>query len=326
MSITILHPGFLSLLQDAGRFGQHQIGLTNGGPLDPLAYQWANRLCENTPADSPYSNATTIEVSLGGCKLKALCTTRLAITGAELPAFINDQPVPLWRTHRLHAGDVLELGYQSHPDAAGCRSYIAVSGGFQVTPAFGSTATVVREGIGGLNGRALQAGDCLPCATDDHRRLWTVPAAERPQYLPEVDLRVVLGYQQHSFSAAQQQRFFQHTYTVSDRCDRMGYRLIGPQITSTVDGILSEGICLGAIQIPADGQPIVLMNDRQTIGGYPKIGSVLSLDLAKLAQLLPGGRVNFTPITIHCAHNALHLAHSRFCRAQLQPLPSRLNV
>lgn len=323
MSITILHPGLLSLLQDAGRFGQHRIGLTTGGPLDPLAYQWANRLCGNTAHannDHPYSNATTIEVTLGGCKLQAQVTTRIAITGGELPAFINDQPVALWRTHILHAGDVLALGYKRTPEPAGCRTYIAVSGGFQVAPAFGSTATVVREGVGGIHGRALQAGDCLPCDEDTSRQLWSVPVEERPQYTPEVTLRVIPGYQQQAFTAEQQRRFFQHIYTVSERCDRMGYRLTGAPVTADVDGILSEGICLGAIQLPADGQPIVLLNDRQTIGGYPKIGSVLSLDLASLGQLLPGGKVNFTPITIHCAHNALHLAHSRFCRARLQPL------
>lgn len=323
MSMTVLHPGMLSLLQDAGRFGQHRLGLTNGGPLDPQAYHWANRLCGNIAGDHPpYSNATAIEVNIGGCKLQAHCTTHIAITGAEVPAFINDRSIALWRSHVLHAGDVLALGYSQNPEPAGCRSYLAVSGGFQVTPVFGSTATVVREGIGGLSGGALQAGDCLPCGTDTGSTLWSVPIEERPHYPAHVTLRVIPGYQQQAFSNAQQQRFFQQTYTVSERCDRMGYRLTGAPVTATMDGILSEGICPGAIQLPADGQPIVLLNDRQTIGGYPKIGSVLSLDLAKLAQLLPGGTVNFTPITIHCAHNALHLAHSRFCRAKLQPLSS----
>lgn len=320
MSMTVLRPGILSLLQDAGRFGQHRIGLTNGGPLDPLAYHWANRLCGNTGADSPYSNATALEVTIGNCKLQAQCTTRVAVTGAELPVTINDRPAELWRTHILQPGDVLTLGYRRNPQPAGCRTYVAVSGGFQIEPMFGSTATVVREGIGGLNGLALQAGDQLPCREDTSSPLWSVPESERPHYPPTVTLRMIPGYQQELFSATQKQRFFQQTYTVSERCDRMGYRLTGNPVTADVDGILSEGICLGAIQLPADGQPIVLLNDRQTIGGYPKIGSVLSLDLAQLAQLLPGGQVNFIPITIHCAHNALHLAHSRFCRAQLEPL------
>jgi len=121
---------------------------------------------------------------------------------------------------------------------------------------------------------------------------------------------VIPGYQQAHFNRLQQRRFFSHAYTVSDRCDRMGYRLEGPAVSCEIEGILSEGICYGAIQIPADGQPIVLLNDRQTIGGYPKIGSALSIDAAHLAQLKPGDTVHFAPISHHAAHNALHLAES----------------
>jgi allophanate hydrolase subunit 2 len=125
-----------------------------------------------------------------------------------------------------------------------------------------------------------------------------------------VTVRVIPGYQQAHFSRLQQRRFFSHAYTVSDRCDRMGYRLEGAAIACDIDGILSEGICFGAIQIPADGQPIVLLNDRQTIGGYPKIGSALSLDAARLSQLRPGGTVHFAPVSPYGAHNALHIAQS----------------
>jgi len=128
---------------------------------------------------------------------------------------------------------------------------------------------------------------------------------------------VIPGYQQAHFSRLQQRRFFSHAFTVSERCDRMGYRLEGPAITCDIDGILSEGICFGAVQIPADGQPIVLLNDRQTIGGYPKIGAVLSLDAARLAQLRPGDTVHFAPINQHAAHNALHLAHAMSGRSRL---------
>ncbi|GAB3112412.1 biotin-dependent carboxyltransferase [Aestuariicella hydrocarbonica] len=310
MSITILNPGILSSLQDAGRFGQHQIGLTNGGPMDPLAFHWANRLCENN------AGATAIEISVGGLKVQAQCATRIAVTGAEMPVSINGSEAERWRTHHLQPGDTLELGYSQN----GCRAYLAISGGFQVEPSFGSSATVVREGIGGLNGQALTAGDTVKCAEDTRSNCWSVPEEERPQYRKEVTLRVIPGYQEHTFDPVQQRLFFHNSFTVSDRCDRMGYRLTGPHVKSNIEGILSEGICLGAIQVPADGQPIILMNDRQTIGGYPKIGSVLSVDLAKLAQLMPGDNVSFHPITIHCAHNALHLAHSRFQRAQLLEL------
>ncbi len=310
MSVKIINPGILSLLQDAGRFGQHQIGLTSGGPMDPQAFHWANRLCGNTPG------ATAIEVSVGGFKMQAQTSTRIAVTGGELPVTINGNTAERWRSYPIHNGDTIELGYSQK----GCRAYLAVSGGFHIEPEFGSSATVVREGIGGIEGSALKAGTIIDCDEDQNPQQWRVPDSERPQYCRHVTLRVIPGYQDDTFDRIQQRLFFHNTFEVSDRCDRMGYRLTGPKIHSSIDGILSEGICLGAIQVPADGQPIVLMNDRQTIGGYPKIGSVLSLDLAKLAQLLPGDKVSFAAITIDKAHNILHLAHSRFYQAALEPI------
>ena len=301
MSIRILSPGILALLQDEGRYGKHQIGLTTGGPMDPLAFYWANRLCDNT------AGSTAIEISVGGLRLESQCDTRIAVTGGQMPMTINGQKADRWRTYPLKRGDVIELGYSQQ----GCRAYVAVSGGFQIAPSFGSASTVVREGIGGLDGRQLQANDTLNCRDDSGTQCWTLPENQRPKYSKHTTLRLIPGYQQHTFSRIQQRLFFHNTFEVSDLCDRMGYRLTGPKVESDIKGILSEGICLGAVQIPPDGQPIVLMNDRQTIGGYPKIGSVLSLDLGSLAQLMPGDKVNFTALTVDCAHNALHLAHKR---------------
>ena len=129
---------------------------------------------------------------------------------------------------------------------------------------------------------------------------------------------MILGYQQETFDPVQQQLFFSSEYTVSDRCDRMGYRLTGQEVQSSIKGILSEGICHGAIQIPADGQPIVLINDRQTIGGYPKIGSMISSDTARLGQMLPGAKVSFEAVSMEQAHNLLHFAEAGFQQAQLQ--------
>lgn len=305
----VINPGILALLQDAGRLGKHQIGLTSGGPLDPEAFYWANRLCQNP------EHSTAIEITVGGLQLKAQADTHIAVTGADMALTINGEAKDSWSAHPVSSGDKIQLGYASE----GCRSYLAVGGGFAVDPMFGSSATVVREGIGGINGTQLQQGDTLACSNQTIAQHWQLPESCRPLYSKEVTLRVIPGYQQHSFNDVQQRLFFQNTYTVSDRCDRMGYRLEGPQLVSDIDGILSEGICLGAIQVPADGQPIVLMNDRQTIGGYPKIGSVLSLDLAKLAQLTPGGKVNFSEISIDDAHNALHLAQQRLQSTTLEP-------
>ena len=308
--MKVIQPGVLALLQDGGRFGQHRIGLTTGGPLDREAFQWANRLCGNA------LDVTAIEISVGGLVLEAQLDTTLAVTGADMPLSINKQTCNTWRTHTVKAGQRIELGYAQN----GFRTYLAVSGGFEIEADFGSTATVVREKLGGLNGAKLANGDLLPCSPKDDKQnmpqqMLAIP--NRPSYEKSVTLRVITGYQQAHFSAAQQALFFSSEYTVSSDCDRMGYRLEGQSITSGITGMLSEGICFGAIQVPANGQPIVLLNDRQTIGGYPKIGSVLSLDIARLTQLLPGGTVRFQPISHAEAQNALHLAAYRFANTPL---------
>lgn len=306
--LKVLQSGILSLIQDSGRFGQHGIGLTSGGPLDPLAFKWANRLVGNA------ENASAIEVTVGGLKLSSLCDTFIAVTGAKVDVKINGKLQGQWQTLTLKKEDVLELGYATQ----GCRIYIAFASGLNVPQQFNSNSTVIREGIGGLNGQALQQGDELPLFNETKALAqYQLPEKDRPEYLDLVTLRLIPGYQEHHFSRHEQRMFFYHEYTVSDLCDRMGYRLAGPKVQCDIGGILSEGICLGAVQIPKDGQPIVLMNDRQTIGGYPKIGSVLSLDLAKLAQLGPGGKVKFEPMTIDHAHNVLTLAHYKYGNQRL---------
>ena len=178
---------------------------------------------------------------------------------------------------------------------------------------------MLREKIGGLNGDKLQSGDLLPCSAKQLSNPCYLPEQEHPVYGKQATLRVVPGYQQAAFSALQQWRFFNTEYQLTDRCDRMGFRLEGENVKSDLVGMLSEGICLGAIQIPADGQPIVLMNDRQTIGGYPKIGSVIAQDTPRLAQLSPGSRVTFESISIEQAHNIHCLAQARFLRSNPQP-------
>lgn len=298
--LKVIQPGILSLLQDGGRFGQHRIGLTNGGPLDPEAFHCCNRLLQNRGGE------TAIEISFGGLQLEAGVNTCMCLTGARMNLLINGKKKNLWEVHRVIAGDRISVEFAEQ----GCRAYLGVAGGFDIEPSFGSTATVVRESLGGLRGEKLREGDVLPCAEISDRRLLYLPPEHQPHYHDTVTVRVIPGYQQKHFSRLQQRRFFSHAFNVSDRSDRMGYRLEGPAIDCDLEGILSEGICFGAIQVPADGQPIVLLNDRQTIGGYPKIGSALSLDAGRLSQLRPGGKVYFTPISLHTAHNALHLSAS----------------
>lgn len=306
----ILRSGIYSLLQDGGRFGQHQTGLTTGGPLDPLAFHWANRLCENP------LNAAAVEITLGGLVLEALSDTRISLTGADIPLTINGVPKPLWQTHQVKAGDRIETGFSRR----GTRGYLAVAGGILAQPVFGSVATVPRESLGGLkgDGSPLEKGDVLPCDEDPATNCWQLPANAHPYYGNEVTLRIIPGYQQQDFTREQQRLFFSSTYKVTPQNDRMGFRLQGPAIVPPTQGLLSEGICLGAVQIPPDGQPIVLLNDRQTIGGYPKIGAVLSLDIGKLAQLNQGSRVSFKPISIDQAHKLLHAQEKQFALTGLE--------
>lgn len=302
--LTVLNSGMLAQIQDLGRVGYSDLGLTNGGPADREAFNWANRLLGNSVNDA------MLEVTYGGIKLKANLDTAICVTGAKVSLAINGTDSELWCVHKVKAGDVIELDMPTE----GIRSYIAVLGGIQVEKQFGSRATVVREKVGGLTGDKLKAGDALPLVTIPNfpRQRFYLTAEDIPKYSTTITLNVVLGYQQHDFSQLQKRRFFSSEYQVSKQWDRMGYRLQGPAIEMKQTSMLSEGIALGAIQVPPDGQPIVLMYDRQTIGGYPKIGSVLSLDLAKLAQCGQGAKVHFRPMTIEQAHNELHLTKYRY--------------
>jgi biotin-dependent carboxylase-like uncharacterized protein len=306
---TVKQPGLLSLLHDRGRYGAHKLGLTTGGPLDFVAFDWANRLLDND------GNATALEIGFGGLVLQAEIDTSFVITGATAPCKLNNETIEQWQSHNISSGDQLEIGFAT----SGTRVYLAVGGGFDITPSFGSTSTVLREKIGGQNGDKLQAGDHLPCVARSLQQHCMLPAAERPSYANGAYLRVVPGYQQAAFSPVQQWRFFNSEYRLTDRCDRMGFRLEGENVHSDMVGMLSEGICLGAVQIPADGQPIVLMNDRQTIGGYPKIGAVIALDTARLGQLSAGAGVRFESISIEQAHNIHCLERARFQRTMPQP-------
>ena len=308
--LKVIQSGVHSLVQDAGRYGFHNIGLTTGGPLDHNSFRWANRLCENE------DSAACLEILVGGLVLESQIATQIAVTGAEIPLKINDRAVSGWRSHRVLAGDRIKLGYAT----AGCRAYLSVAGGIKAPLVFGSAATVVREGLGGLyqNGKPLSSGDILPCIPCNTDKNLSLPQHQRPTLDAAItQIRVVLGYQHASFTQSQTQLFFSSEYSLSENSTRRGYRLSGAAVKPSLKGMLSEGICLGAIQFPADGQPIILLCDRQTIGGYPKIGSVFSLDIAKLAQLMPGRKLRFEAISIEQAHSALKLHEQQFLSTPL---------
>lgn len=302
---TVTHPGLMAQLQDGGRTGFQHVGLTTGGALDEHAFQWANHLLQNR------WDAPVIEVSFGGLKLQSQVDCLIAVTGADLGLKINDQPAATWEILAIRAGDRIEFGYPKN----GTRAYLAVKGGFKIKPSFGSVATVQRDTMGGLDGMGslLGFGDQLPCAEADHRRDAKlhkligkrVSSSYLPDYNEPLTLRVVLGYQQHLFPSEALTRFFSEPYQISTDSDRMGVRLKGAPIKALVDGIPSEGISLGAIQVPPDGQPIILMRDRQTIGGYPKLGSVYPPDTGQLAQRQPKTEIRFEVMPLHDAQQQL---------------------
>lgn len=298
----VISAGILSLLQDSGRYGYSHIGLTTGGPLDGWSFRWANYLLQNSV------DATAIEISIGGLKLQALTDSYFCVCGAEIPLLINEQPAALWTVHKIAAGDEISLGMARK----GQRAYLAVAGGFQIPPQFGSTATVLREGIGGLNGSQLQTDDLLPVNSKKAITGLSLPVIHRPRFTSVITLRLIEGYQADLFTPAQKEQFYRANYLITPQADRMGYKLQGTAIPCQQQQLLSEGICYGAVQIPPDGQPIVLLNDRQTLGGYPKIGTVLSLDLWQLAQSGAGSKVYFTPISLELAHRALRQTQVRF--------------
>lgn len=290
MSFEVLNPGMLTLLQDSGRIGFQHLGITTGGPMDEHAFYWANRLLGNKP------DAAQIEITFGQLQLQVNAATTIAITGADLSATLNDKAIQPWLTYALKPGDVLAFAAPK----SGLRAYLAVAGGFECEPKLGSCSTVKREQLGGLTGLgdALKTGDILPFIATTEFIEQRTPKWAIPDYNAPLELGVMPSYQHASFSHDEQMTFFTSEYEVSQNIDRMGYRLSGAPVKSSLDGIISEGIAFGAIQIPNDGQPIVLMKDRQTIGGYPKIGCLSSLGASQLSQRQPGQVVTFTPMDV----------------------------
>jgi len=279
----------LCLLQDAGRFGVRHLGVTQGGALDWVAMRWANWLLGND------LDSAVVEIALGGFSVVAEQDCVLALAGADLDARIDDQPVAPWRSFMLGKGQRLSL----RQPRQGARAYLAVPGGFTAEAVLGSCATVVREALGGLDGqgRALLKGEVLHAGAAIARQARShVPEAVRPVYAQKPMLDLVMGAQIGDFSGTSLFEAFNRDWTLDSRADRMGIRLLGPQLVYQGAPMISEGIPLGAVQVPPDGQPIVLLNDRQTIGGYPRLGALTPLALAQLAQCLPGAVVRFRAV------------------------------
>lgn len=279
-------------LQDAGRIGWQRFGVSRCGAMDIEALAIANALVGN-PADT-----AALEFAYAGGEWEvATISCRVAVTGGRFPVFVDDEPVAAFTTITLTRGQTLRIG--GAPDAVW--GYLAVAGGFDIPRQLGSLATHCRSGVGGLGGRPIRAGDVLPLVSE-----WVRAEPERglrePPLPHEAPLRVMLGPQDDYFAAGAVDLFLSAEYKVTHQMDRLGYRLEGPALTHAKGyNIISDGYVPGAIQVPGGGEPIVLLQDAQPPGGYPKIATIISADLARLAQCRPGRAVRFEPIGIETA-------------------------
>ncbi|SFU88138.1 biotin-dependent carboxyltransferase family protein [Halomonas korlensis] len=300
--LSVTRAGPLALLQDAGRFGVRRLGVTQGGPVDLHGWAWANHLVGNawgTPA---------LEVTFGGLELVAERDLAIAVAGADLGATVEGKPLAIWQPVTLREGQVLAFASPVN----GLRAYLAVAGGFRAVPVLNSVACVMREGLGGHDGEGhkLAEGNRLRVSAAASREV-PVGAAQPPSppdYQQPGPLGLLVGAQIAEFSGTSLFRAFNTAWRVDDRADRMGVRLTGPRLQCRLSTMISEGIGLGAVQVPPDGQPIVLLNDRQTIGGYPRLGAFTPLACSRLAQCLPGQEVEIKAVT----HERALADHRRF--------------
>ena len=292
-TITVIQPGLMTTLQDEGRIGSQAYGIPVSGCMDQRSLHDANALLNN-----PLDTAVLEMVYLGG-SFRFHCNTYIALTGADMQAQLNDQPAPTYTALAIRPGDTLTLGTAK----TGRFGYLAVAGGFDIPPVLGSCATYIKCGIGGFQGRALKSGDLLPLKNET----CTLACAKRkhltpPAFSQNITVRAVPGPQSDRFTKEALQTLFAEAYRVTDRSDRMGYRLEGPTL-EVIGGsdIVSDGTAFGSIQVPGSGKPIVLLADRQTTGGYAKIASVISPDLPAFVQCMPGAMIHFVPVSVRKA-------------------------
>ena len=304
MTFTIVGAGLQTTVQDLGRPTHQRDAIPGGGAMDRLACRAANLLVGNS------DDAALLETTLIGPSIRFHEETLIALAGGDLGATIDGTEVGNWRAVAVPADGVLRFA----PPRTGCRSYVAIAGGIDVPAVFGSRATYLRGNFGGLDGRALRAGDTvhaspasatsramLRSVTTSGRRLstWSLGATLRPHYSDRAIVRVVAGAHTSRLTEASRSQLVETEFRVSSSSDRMGYRLEGHALElSAPTELLSEGVTFGTVQLPPGGAPIVLMADRQTTGGYPRIAEVASVDLPLIAQLKPGDRLRFSVISL----------------------------
>ncbi|MCT4619657.1 MAG: biotin-dependent carboxyltransferase family protein [Marinisporobacter sp.] len=297
--IKILNPGLLTTVQDEGRIGYQQFGVPVSGVMDHFAYKVANILVGD-------EKEALLEVTMLGPQILFEEDCVIAITGGNLSPMVNGKAISMWKSIYVRKGDQLSFGGMK----GGCRSYIAFAGGIHVPEIMGSKSTYMKGKIGGYEGRSLKKGDTLKIGSPKEALSKlvgkTVAGEHIPEYKNSFEIRVLLGPQEEYFTKKGIETFLSNSYTVTNECDRMGFRLDGEEIEHKEGAdIISDGIAFGAIQIPGHGKPIIMMADRQTTGGYTKIGNVIYSDLCKVAQAKPGDIISFKKVSIEEAQKTL---------------------
>ena len=293
MSVKIVLPGAVMTVQDGGRYGYQEAGVQVSGAMDQMSFRNANYLVGNDETEA------VLEVTLFGGMLEFTEDTIVAVTGADMGPMVDEEPVEMNCPLLIKKGQILALGMTRQ----GCRTYLAFAGGIDVPLVMGSRSTNLKCAFGGYGGRALKAGDVLklgkPKLSFDQVKKRRTKGIETSKI---IEVHAVPGPQQEYFTEVGEKAFYSGTYTITDQSDRMGYRLKGPLVESkNGTDIISDAIPLGAVQIPPSGQPIVLLADRQTTGGYAKIAVVCSFDIPKLVQGRPGDKVRFLKTDVKTA-------------------------
>ena len=299
-TIQVLSPGLFTTIQDLGREGFGPLGVSASGAADALALRIGNRLVSNA------DNAAALEMTLLGGTFLFPEGAAIALTGSDFGASLGGAPVPLWTSIEVAPGLILRL----ESTRSGARCYLCVHGGIAVPFFLGSASTHILSGLGGLDGRPLRKGDALQIGTSSAGfRLDALTPDALRSLSPRKTLRVTPGPQSEWFPATERQKFYAGAYRVSEESNRMGLRLEGPPIALSPEhssgGMITEGVALGAIQIPEGGQPIILFVEQQTTGGYPKIANVISADLPSVGQLRPRDEIRFELVSWETARSAL---------------------
>jgi len=290
-TLKITDSGLLTTVQDLGRYGYQRYGIAVGGVMDAFSARIANRLVGNAENDA------VLETTLKGIDFEFTADCIFSITGGKCPVTWNEKPIELWRSYRAKSGDRIDMGICQE----GVRNYLAFSGGIDVPVVLKSRSTNLRANFGGFQGRDIKMHDVLRVFPRNLPELTLLKFREdlRPRYPKDVRIRVILGQQSDCFTEKGIRTFLDGPYTITPDTDRIGMRLLGKKVAhKTSADIISDGITFGAIQIIGNGQPVVLMADRQTAGGYTKIGNVITADLCKLAQALQGTKVFFEAVTV----------------------------